>query len=148
MPKKLLPLIAGPWHAEQPVVMPLCVNLAPAKVVMLPLAPLKGISVAGTLPAWQVSQASVVGTCTGVRLAMVLGTTPKKVPVVTLAPWQLAQPVLMPLWLKAELPKLAPVCTGRLRLEPAPTWQLSQPSAPMAIWLLGGAMILLVMAWL
>jgi hypothetical protein len=79
---------------------------------------------------------------------MVLGTTPAKVPVVTLAPWQLAQPLVMPLWLKAELLNFAPLATGRLRLLLAPTWQLSHPSVPIPMWLLGGATMATCMFWL
>ena len=66
----------GPWHASQPEVMPVWLNCAPPKVVMVPLAPLSGIRLDGTLPMWQFSHAAVVGTCTGVSPAMVLGTTP------------------------------------------------------------------------
>lgn len=58
-------------------------------------------------------------------------------PVLTLAPWQLAQPAVMPLWLNAELANLAPFCTGSCKLLLAPTWQLSHPSEPIAMWLLG-----------
>ena len=61
---------------SQPAVMPLWLNCAPPKVVMLALAPASGIRLAGTLPTWQLSHASVLGTCAGVRLAMVLGVTP------------------------------------------------------------------------
>jgi hypothetical protein len=104
---------------------------------MLPLAPLKGISPDGMLLMWQLSHAAVLGTCTGLKLAMVLGTIPAKVPVVTLAPWQLAQPLVMPLWLKAELLNLAPVFTGSVKLLLVPTWQLSHPSVPIPMWLLG-----------
>jgi hypothetical protein len=68
---------------------------------------------------------------------MVLGTTPIKVPVVTLAPWQLAHPLVMPLWLKAELLNFAPVFTGSVKLLLAPTWQLSHPDVPTPMWLLG-----------
>jgi hypothetical protein len=79
---------------------------------------------------------------------MVLGTTPIKVPVMTLAPWQLAHPLVMPLWLKAELLNFAPLATGRLRLLLAPTWQLSHPNVPIPMWLLGGATMATCMFWL
>jgi hypothetical protein len=111
----------GPWQLSHPAVMPLWLNCPPAKVVMLPLAPLKGISVEGMLLVWQLSHAAVVGTCAGLRLAMVLGTTPAKVPVMTLEPWQLAHPLLMPLWLNAELLNFAPVFTGSVKLLLLPT---------------------------
>ena len=124
---------------SQPLVMPEWLNWPPAKVVMVPVAPAGGISIAGTLLMWQLSHARVLGTCAGLRLAMVLGRTPAKVPTVTLAPWQAAHPVVMPLWLKAELVNLAVFCTGKVRLLLAPTWQLSQLSAPIPMWLLGGA---------
>ena len=127
------------------MVMPLWLNLAPAKVVM----PAAGTSMAGTLLVWQISQARVVGRCSGARLAMFLGQTPSKVLTVTLAPWQLSQPVLMPAWLNKEPEKRAPSCTGvEVTLEPGPTWQLSQPSAPMGMWRAVGATILSVPFWL
>ena len=129
----------APWQVSHPLVIPEWLNWPPAKVVMLPLAPLGGISIAGTLLTWQLSHASVLGTCAGLRLAMVLGSTPAKVPTVTLAPWQAAHPVVMPLWLKAELVNLAVFCTGSVRLLLAPTWQLSQLSVPMPMWFAGGA---------
>ena len=129
----------GPWQLSQPLVMPLWLNCAPAKVVMLPLAPLKGISVEGTLLMWQLSHARVLGTCAGLRLAIVLGNTPAKVPATTAAPWQLAQPLVIPLWLKAELVNLAVFCTGKVRLLLEPTWQLSQLKEPMPMWFEAGA---------
>jgi hypothetical protein len=67
---------------------------------------------------------------------MVLGLTPKNVPAVTLLPWQASHPLLMPLWLNAEPENFAPLPMGvDAILELAPTWQLSQPSAPMGMWL-------------
>lgn len=100
-PKKVLPVTFCPWQVAQPVVIPLWLNLPPAKVVMAPLAPASGISVLGILPVWQVSQPMEpdTGMCAGVRLAMVLGVTPKKVPAITLAPWQVEHPVVTPTWL-------------------------------------------------
>ena len=129
----------APWQLSQPEVMPLWLNCAPAKVVMAPLAPASGISIAGTLLMWQLSHASVLGTCAGLRLAIVLGNTPAKVAAVTLAPWQAAQPVVMPLWLKAEFVNLAVFCTGNVRLLLLPTWQVSQLRDPMPMWFAGGA---------
>ena len=74
----------------------------------------------------------------GLRLAMFFGLTPNIV--AALAPWQDAQPLLTPLWLKAELAKLSSFTTVvEGMLEPLPTWQLSHPSAPMATWPVGGA---------
>ena len=136
----------GPWQVSQPLVMPEWLNCAPAKVVMVPLAPASGMSIAGTLLMWQLSQLSVLGTCAGLRLPMVLGRMPAKVLAVTVAPWQLAQPAVMPLWLKAELVNLAVFCTGKVRLLLLPTWQLSQLRDPMPMWLLGGATMLNPMA--
>jgi hypothetical protein len=101
------------------------------------LAPLNGISPDGMLLMWQLSHDAVVGTCTGLNPDMVLGTMPAKVPVVTLAPWQLAHPVVTPLWLYAELVNFAPVFTGSVRLLLAPTWQFSHPSLAMPMWLPG-----------
>ena len=99
-PKKVLPVMFWPWQVAQPVVMPLWLNLAPAKVFGA-TPPLSGISVLGILPVWQVSQPMEpdTGMCAGVRLAMVLGVMPKKVPVVTVAPWQVEHPVVTPTWL-------------------------------------------------
>ena len=39
----------APWQVSHPLVIPEWLNWPPAKVVMLPLAPLGGISIAGTL---------------------------------------------------------------------------------------------------
>jgi hypothetical protein len=39
---------------------------------------------------------------------MVFGVTPKKVPLTTPLPWQVPHPVVMPVWLNAELVNLAP----------------------------------------
>ena len=139
MPKKLEPVMLGPWQLSQPEVMPEWLYWLPLKVVMVPLAPASGIRVAGMLLMWQLSQLVTpgVGTWAGVRPAKVLGVTPMKVPVVTVAPWQLTQPVVIPLWLNAELVNLAPLATGSCKLELAPTWQLSQPSVPIAMCLAG-----------
>jgi hypothetical protein len=107
---------------------------------MLPLAPANGINVDGMLLTWQVSHGVEfdTGTWAGTRLDIVLGVTPKKVPLVTLLPWQVPQDVVTPVWLKAELLKLAPFCTGNVRLELLPTWQLSQPREPIGMWVPGG----------
>ena len=49
----------------------------------------------------------------------------------------------MPAWLIAEFENFAPLGTGVAgMLEPAPTWQLSQPSAPIGMWLLGSGRML------
>jgi hypothetical protein len=48
----------------------------------------------------------------------------------------------MPLWLNAELLNLAVFCTGSVRLEPAPTWQLSHVELPNGMWFDGGATML------
>ena len=129
---------------SQPDVIPLWLNFAPAKVVMPPLAPARGIRVDGMLLTWQVSHGMEfdTGTCAGVRLDIVLSVVvnPKKVPLVML-PWQVPQPVVIPIWLNAELLNFAPFCTGRLRLELLPTWQLSQPRDPIGICELGGITI-------
>lgn len=124
---------------SHPLVIPEWLNWPPAKVVMVPVAPPGGISIAGTLLMWQLSHARVLGTCAGLRLAMVLGKTPAKVPTVTLAPWQAAQPLVMPEWLKAELVNLAVLDTGNVRLLLLPTWQVSQLRDPMPMWFAGGA---------
>jgi hypothetical protein len=120
--------MSGPWQVAQPLVIPVWLNWPPANVVMPAVAPLAGISIEGTLFTWHVSHAAVAGMWAGIRLAVALGLTPKKVPTPTLLPWQASHPVLMPLWLKAELANLAPFTTGKFRLELVPTWQFSQPS--------------------
>ena len=54
-------------------------------------------------------------------------------------PWHSAQLLVMPVWRKAELAKLAPSGTGVLvMLEPAPTWQFSQLSVRIGTWLAPG----------
>ena len=96
------------------------------------------------LLAWQISQPTLLdtGMCNGDCPATDLGVTPSKVPTTTLAPWQLAQPVVMPVWLKAELLKCEPSGTGvEAMLEPPPTWQLAQPRAPMGMWLMAGVLM-------
>ena len=106
------------------------------------MAPDGAINIEGTLLVWQLSQAALVGTWAGVRLSMVLGVTPKKLPLPTPLPWQLVQPLPMPLWLKAPLANLSPSTTcAPVMLEPGAMWQVSQPRLPMAMWLDGGATI-------
>ena len=52
---------------------------------------------------------------------------PVKLAPVIVGPWQLAQPVVMPVWFMAEFLNVAPFGTGvAAMLEPAPTWQASQ----------------------
>jgi hypothetical protein len=99
LPAKLAPVTFWPWQVAQLAVLALCRKLAPAKVVIPPLAPAAGISIEGTLLVWQTSQATDAdtGMWAGLRLAMFFGTTPKIV--AALAPWQLAQPLVTPLWL-------------------------------------------------
>jgi hypothetical protein len=58
-----------------------------------------------------------------------------------LGPWQVSQPLAMPLWLNAELLNLAVFCTGNVKLDPAPTWQLSHAVLPNGMWFEGGATI-------
>jgi hypothetical protein len=70
-----------------------------------------------------------------------MGVTPKKVPATTLEPWHSLQPVLMPVWLKAELRKLDVSCTGKVKLLLLPTWQLTQDWEPMGMWSIGGVTI-------
>ena len=70
-----------------------------------------------------------------------MGLTPKKVPAATFEPWQVAHPLVTPAWLYAELLNLAVFCTGSVRLEPTPTWQLSHAVLPNGMWFVGGATI-------
>jgi hypothetical protein len=131
----------GPWQTSHPLVMPLWLNCEPLKVVIVPLAPASGISMLGMLLVWQLSQPSEpIGMCAGVRLD-VFGVTPSKVPAVTLAPWQLAQLPVIPLWLNAELLNLAVSPTGSVRLELEPTWHVSHAVVPNGMWLEVGALI-------
>ena len=123
------------------MVMPLWLNLAPAKVLM----PALGTRPVGRLFTWQVSQGVELdtGTCAGVRLPMLRGVTPAKLPAPTSMPWQLEQLVFMPAWLNSEPEKRAPLGTGvAAMLEPVPTWQLSQPAVPISMWSPGGETIL------
>ena len=48
-PKKLLPVMLGPWHVSQSDLMPLWLNCPFAKVTIEPLAPDRGTGVAGIL---------------------------------------------------------------------------------------------------
>ena len=102
------------------------------------------ISPLGVDPRWQDSQVAVVGICEVVPGAAEDGITtmelmPVKLAPVMPAPWQTSQPVVMPLWLKAELVNLAVFCTGSVRLLVAPTWQVSQAVVPNGTCLAGGA---------
>ena len=63
---------------------------------------------------------------------------PVKLAPVMPAPWQVAQPVVIPLWLKADFVNLAVFCTGSVRLLVAPTWQSSQAVVPNGTCLAGG----------
>jgi len=75
-PKKVAPVMPGPWQTSQLLVMPLWLNWALPKVVMPALAPLKGTKTLGMLLVWQLSQPRLpMGMCAGVRLE-VLGVTP------------------------------------------------------------------------
>jgi hypothetical protein len=58
-----------------------------------------------------------------------------------LGPWQTSHPLVMPLWLKPELLNLALFCTGSVKLELAPTWQVSQGVLPNGMCFAGGATI-------
>ena len=54
-------------------------------------------------------------------------------------PWHSAQLADMPVWLKAEDPKVGdPVMGVVAMLEPLPTWQLSQPKLRMGTWVAPG----------
>ena len=78
----------------------------------------------------------------GANPFIVLGVTPANVPFITLLPWQVAHPEVIPVWLNAELLNLAPFGTGVTAiLELLPTWQFSHPSDPIGIWVLGGVTI-------
>jgi hypothetical protein len=86
----------------------------------------------------------LVGKCEPTPTGVVAGITtillmPKKLVPVMLGPWQLTQPLVIPLWLNAELVNLAPLATGSCKLELAPTWQLSQAVVPNGTCLAGGA---------
>jgi hypothetical protein len=58
-----------------------------------------------------------------------------------LGPWHVSQPLVIPLWLKADLLNFAESCTGSVRLEFEPTWQLSHAVLPNGMWFVGGATI-------
>jgi hypothetical protein len=94
---------------------------------------------------WHNSQVWDDGTWIGLKPNMVLITgLPSNVVEVTLSPWQTAQSLVIPLWLKAELVNNAPSRTvAVVILELAPMWQLSHPSAPIGMWLVAGALIVI-----
>ena len=85
-------------------------NPVPGPVVFVAML---ATSPAGVLAWWQASQLVEVGRWAlgpgplldGITTILL---TPKKLLFVTSGPWQLAQPELMPVWLKAELLKRAP----------------------------------------
>src|SRR5258706_10622988 len=120
MPKNELPVIVGPWQDAQLDVMPVWLIWPPANVVMPALAPAAGISIDGIALAWHVSHDTVVGMCAGLKPPEVTGAMPVKVAAVIPAPWHATQLVVMPLWLIAEWPKVAPSITGVVVLEFAP----------------------------
>jgi hypothetical protein len=101
-----------------------------------------GIKPVGTEPKWQLSQVVEDGMCDvgpggevgGMATKLLM---PAKLAGVPEATWQLAQPLVMPLWF-IKLPlKRALLPTGRvLMLEPGPTWQTSHV-AVVGMWLLG-----------
>jgi hypothetical protein len=72
----------------------------------------------GTLAEWQVSQLALYGMCVVVPLTVVdagiatMAVTPVKVVLVTPAPWQVAQPVVNPLWLNLPPAKVELLPTG------------------------------------
>jgi hypothetical protein len=129
--------VSASWQFAQPVVMPawICAvvgtgvaNLVPGAVTVA----FPGTSAAGVEPTWQLSQVVPDGTCELAPAGDVAGMTmifemPAKVVAVTVGPWQVTQPVVMPAWLIAEFVNFAPFGTGvAAMLEPAPTWQVSQ----------------------
>jgi hypothetical protein len=71
LPAKLAGTMVGPWQLAQPVLMPVWVNWALAK-----LTPLAGVNTVGVLPTWQVSHAACVGMWAGTKLPRALGATP------------------------------------------------------------------------
>jgi hypothetical protein len=66
---------------------------------------------------------------------------PSNVAPVMLGPWHATHPLVTPLWLYCDLLNLAEFCTGSVRLELTPTWQLSQGVVPKGTCLAGGATI-------
>src|SRR5664279_1751408 len=90
-----------------------------------------GISPAGVVPRWQLSQVVLDGMCELAPTGEVAGITmilltPAKLAPVTDGPWHAAQLLVMPLWLMRAPLHLAPLPTGVLvTLEPAPTWHTS-----------------------
>jgi hypothetical protein len=80
------------------------------------LVALLGINPVGA-DLWQASHGAAVAMCVlgpnpldeGIATMLLI---PKKLSEVPLGLWQLAQPLLMPAWLKPELLNLSPSCTG------------------------------------
>jgi hypothetical protein len=107
------------WHEAQLPLAPAWIIAAEGAGSIKPvpgpviLVALLAISPAGTLARWQLSQLVDVGKCAFGPGPLVEGITtmlltPKKLLLVTLGPWQLAHPDVIPLWLNAELLNLAP----------------------------------------
>ena len=95
-----------------------------------------GICPAGVEPMWQFSQVVDDGMCALAPAGDVGG-----MPLMA-GPWHEAQLLVIPAWLMSDPLNLAPSMTWLVgRLEPAPTWQVSQ-AVVMGMWLLGGAVTL------
>ena len=88
MPEKLLPVMPGPWHCAQLLVMPLWLIKQPLNLAPFPTG------VAATLepaPTWQDSQGAVVGTWLLGGPTMVKLAAGMAKPATTLAAWHCAQ---------------------------------------------------------
>jgi len=135
------------WQLLQPLEMPVWIcavvgmgvaNLVPGAVSVA----FAGTKAAGVEPRWHVSQVVPEGTCEFAPEGELAGITtilviPAKVAPVIVGPWQVTQPVVMPVWLIAEFLNVAPFGTGvAAMLEPAPTWQPSH-EAVVGMWPVG-----------
>jgi hypothetical protein len=118
--------------------------------VFVPVTVIKVLGI-DPAPTWHVSQLAVDGMCDVAPCVVEGGMTtievmPVKLALVIPCPWQVTQPVVMPLWLNNDFVNSAPLTTGNCRLLPAPTWQTSQAVVPNGTCLAGGAMMVKPMA--
>ena len=139
------------WQLLQPVEIPvwICAVVGTGVANWVPGAvsvAFPGTNPAGVEPTWQVSQVVPDGTCELAPAGDVAGITtillmPVKLAPVIVGPWQVAQPVVIPVWLMAEFLNVAPFGTGvAAMLEAAPTWHASQ-DAVVGTWPVGNPTI-------
>jgi len=143
----------------QPLLIPLCTAalLADVRVSLNPVLPLVTLTLLGNaawpdgrLVKWQDSHAVAYGmwlfapfVLLLAGIATIAGIPAKDDPLMP-APWQLAQPVEIPVWLYLELANdiVLLIAVAVARLLPVPTWQVSQAVEPAnGTCVAGGALI-------